>query len=115
MRSCKYLKVPTAEKQRTDILRLRNLKFQKNGAIVPHDSPELKYSENISITFEKQKKDKRDNTAVTQWSTSHALLNPVRSWAAVVNASEATLAQTTTHQSLQSGETIESNISQAKK
>jgi hypothetical protein len=39
--------------------------------------------QNISIKFEKQKKDERDDT-VTQWSTSHALLNPVRSWAAIV-------------------------------
>jgi hypothetical protein len=83
MRSCEYIKVPAAEKRRTDILKIRNLKFRKNGAIVPHDSPELEYSDNISITFEKQKKDERDDT-VTQWSTSHALLNPVRSWAAVV-------------------------------
>jgi hypothetical protein len=65
MRSCKYLKVPAAEKRRTDILKLRNLKFRKNGAIVPHDSPELEYSDNISITFETQKKDERDD-AVTQ-------------------------------------------------
>jgi hypothetical protein len=89
MRSCEYLKVPAAEKRRTDILKLCNLKFRKNGAIVRHDSPELEYSDNISITFEKQKKDERDDT-VTQWSKSHALLNPVRSWAAVVKTDENT-------------------------
>jgi hypothetical protein len=89
MRSCEYLKVPAAEKRRTDILKLCNLKFRKNGAIVRHDSPELEYSDNISITFEKQKKDERDNT-VTQWSKSHALLNPVRSWDAVVKTDENT-------------------------
>jgi hypothetical protein len=83
MRSCEYLKVPAAETRRTDCLRLRNLKFRRNGAIIPHDSPELEYCENISITFERQKKDERDDT-VTQWSTSHALLNPVRLWASIV-------------------------------
>ena len=83
MRSCEYLKVPAAETRRTDCLRLRNLKFRRNGAIIPHDSPELEYCENLSITFERQKKDERDDT-VTQWSTSHPLLNPVRLWASVV-------------------------------
>jgi len=40
-RSCEYLKVPQAEKRRTDILRLRNLRFFKCGRELPHDHTDL--------------------------------------------------------------------------
>lgn len=83
MRSCEYLKVPQSEKRRTDILRIGNIKFRKNGGIINHYHPELEYSDNISMKFEKQKKDERDDV-VTQWSTGHPILCPVRLWATVV-------------------------------
>jgi hypothetical protein len=40
-RPCEYLKVPQAEKRRTDILRLRNIPFFKNGKLPPHNHPDL--------------------------------------------------------------------------
>jgi hypothetical protein len=85
MRSCEYLKVPEAEKKQTDILRLRNIKFYDDeGALVPHSSPNLaNNARNVSITFERQKKDERmDN--VTQMESGDALLCPKRGWAEIV-------------------------------
>ena len=57
MRSCEYLKVTQAEKQRTDILRLLNLRFFRDGKLIEHNDPHLEFSDCISITFEMQKKD----------------------------------------------------------
>jgi hypothetical protein len=85
MRSCEYLKVPEAEKKQTDVLRLRNIKFYDDeGALVPHSSPNLaNNARNVSITFERQKKDERmDN--VTQMESGDALLCPKRGWAEIV-------------------------------
>ena len=82
-RSCEYLLVPQAEKRRTDVLRLRCFRFFRNGKLVPHDDHFLENSDCVSITFEWQKKDERNDT-VTQMATLHILLCPVRAWAAVV-------------------------------
>jgi hypothetical protein len=65
MRSCEYLKVKQAEKQRTDILRLRNIRFFKKGTLLSHNNKSISTADNVSITFEFQKKDERDDT-VTQ-------------------------------------------------
>jgi hypothetical protein len=76
MRSCKYLKVTQAEKQRTKILRLRNLRFFKNGKLVEHDDPHLEFSDCISITFKMQKKDKKNDT-ITQMASGDVNMCPV--------------------------------------
>ena len=83
MRSCEYLLVPQSEKRRTDILRLRNIRFFTEGIETSHDSPDLEFADCVSITFEFQKKDERNDT-VTQIYSEDDLLCPVRSWAAVV-------------------------------
>ena len=83
MRSCEYLKVPQAEQHRTDILRLRNVRFFGDGIELGHDSPRLEYADCVSITFEMQKKDEKGDT-VTQIATGDELLCPVRMWAAIV-------------------------------
>jgi hypothetical protein len=82
-RSCEYVKVSQAEKRRTDILRLRNLRFFRNGKELGHDSPLLEYADCVSITFEWQKNDKRMDT-VTQMASGDEHLCPVRAWAALV-------------------------------
>ena len=56
-RSCKYLKVPAADQQRTTILRICNIRFFRNSDLIDHDDDELEFSNCISLTFEKQKKD----------------------------------------------------------
>ena len=82
-RSCEYLKVPQAEKRRTDILCLRNIRFFRNGRELSHSDPLLEYADCVSITFEFQKKDERMDT-VTQMASYDTILNPVRQWAALV-------------------------------
>ena len=82
-RSCEYLKVPQSEKRRTDILRLRNVRFFSKGRLLSHDNPRLEYADCVSRTFERQKKDERMDT-VTQMATGDATLCPVRLDAALV-------------------------------
>ena len=83
MRSCEYLKVPQAEKRRTDILRLRNIRFFLEGVLLCHDDPRCEFATSVAITFEFQKKDERNDT-VTQKGTDHAFLSPVKIWHAIV-------------------------------
>ena len=82
-RSCEYLKVPQAEKRRTDILRLRCVRFFRQGREIPHSHLDLERAECVSITFEMQKKDEKADT-VNQLASGDAVLCPVRSWAAIV-------------------------------
>jgi len=51
-RSCEYLKVKESEKRRTDILRIRNIRFFRDGKLVKHNDPMLEYSDCVSKTFE---------------------------------------------------------------
>jgi hypothetical protein len=83
MQSCKYLKVTQAEKRRTDILRLCNLRFFKDGTLIEHNSPHLKFSDCISITFKMHEKAKKNNT-VTQMVSGDVNICPVRMGAAIV-------------------------------
>lgn len=82
-RSCEYLLVPQSEQRRTDILRLRNIRFNGDAGLVPHDSPQLEYARSVSVTFEWQKKEERVDV-VTQMATGHSLLCPVRILASIV-------------------------------
>lgn len=85
MRSCEYLKVSGAEKKnrRTKVLCLRNIRFFRNRKEMPHNDPELLNADTVSITFEYQKNDERDDT-VTQKRNGDLTLCPVRSWATIV-------------------------------
>ena len=60
-RSCEYLK--TTEERRTQSLRLRNLVFRRKNKIVPHDDPHLDLADTVTVTFEYQKRDLRDDAA----------------------------------------------------
>jgi hypothetical protein len=79
MHLCEYVKVQQHKKQRTEILCLQNLWFFKNGRLVDHNDRSLKYANCINITFEMQKKDKKNNTT-TQMASGDVTLCPV--WAA---------------------------------
>ena len=83
MRSCKYLKVTAAEQRRTEILRLRNIRFFTGTEILGHDHPQLEYAECVAITFERQKKDEKMDT-ITLIASGDAVLCPVRAAAAIV-------------------------------
>ena len=67
-RSCEYLLIPQAEKRRTDILRIRNIRFFSDGRELSHNDSCLEYADCVSITFEFQKKDERNDT-VTQMAS----------------------------------------------
>jgi hypothetical protein len=83
MRLCKYVKVQQQEKQQTKILRLRNLQFFKNGWLVNHHDPSIKFANLINISFKLQKKDKK-NAAVIHMSSGDVTLCPVRAAATSV-------------------------------
>eukprot|EP00957_Ditylum_brightwellii_P001743 134312-Ditylum_brightwellii.AAC.1 len=71
------------EKRWTDILRLRNVQFFKDGKLLDHSDEQLEYTDSISITFEWQKGIDWMDT-VTQLSTIEVALCPVRQWSAIV-------------------------------
>ena len=86
LRSCEYLKVggrdpfvqPT---RRTYPLRKRNIRFWKHHRIVLHTDPRLAYADSVTLTFEFQKRDVRDE-CVTQSRTRHPVFCPVKAAAA---------------------------------
>ena len=84
MRSCKYTRVPEAEKMRTKILTLGNFRFFKNNKEVSHYSKNLEDSDFISITFELQKNNEKNDT-VTQEKNKDNILCPVKAWAKVIH------------------------------
>ena len=94
MRSCEYLEVKG--ERRSDPIRLRNLVFRKGNRIVPHDHPLLANADTVTVTFEFQKKDLRDDP-VTQSRTSDAFLCPVRAAATIVRRLQSLGADKDTH------------------
>jgi hypothetical protein len=60
MRSCEYFSVPGP--RRPKLLCLRNLRFFKGNRELRHDSPYLENADTVSVTFEFQKNDCRDET-----------------------------------------------------
>ena len=75
--------VPQAEKRKTNIMRIRCLRFFKDGRELQHSDTYLDYADCVSITFEWQKKDERNDT-VTQLASENIFFCPVRQWAALV-------------------------------
>jgi hypothetical protein len=84
MQSCKYLKVTQAKKRQTEILCFRNPLFFSDRKLIKHNDMHLEFSNCISITFEMQKKDKKNNT-VTHMSSGNVNMCPVRMGAAIVH------------------------------
>ena len=83
MRSCKYLKVKEQDKRSTDILRLADIRFLREGEMIQHDDPKLEYSNIVAITFRTQKKEERHDT-VNQQASNNILMCPARDWATIV-------------------------------
>ena len=80
MRSCEFLK--TTGERRTEPLRRRNFVFRKNNRIIQHEDPNLHLADAVTITFEFQKRDLRDDS-ITQSKSGDKLLCPVRAAATV--------------------------------
>ena len=83
MRSCEYNRVPDQKDKRTKILCVRNFRFFKDNIEQNHSSPTLSTSDCVSITFEFQKNNEKNET-VTQERTTDPLMCPVKAWASTI-------------------------------
>ena len=64
-------------------MRLRHIRFFKDGILLDHSNPQCEFADSVAITFEFQKKDERNDT-VTQKGTDHAFMSPVKIWYEIV-------------------------------
>ena len=84
MRSCEYLKVACKEGERkTKRLRVRNIRFYRNGRELLRSDPTLQASDYVSVTFEDQKNGKRQDTIIMQ-NSGDIILCPCRSLARII-------------------------------
>ncbi len=74
MRSCEYSSVTGS--RRTKIIRLKGIRFFLGKRELPHSSPILHRTTSVSLTFEYQKNDSRNET-VTAHATFHRTMCPV--------------------------------------
>jgi hypothetical protein len=81
MRSCEYVKVTGPRK--TKLLTIKNLKFYKGRRMVQHQDPLLHLADCVSITFEQQKRDTK-NDVITQHRSTDSLLCPVKIWSKII-------------------------------
>jgi hypothetical protein len=81
MRSCEYVQVTGP--RRTKLLCLKNINFYRKRKRLHHSDPRIHKADCVSITFEMQKKDTKNDT-VTQHRSSDKLLCPVKIWAKIV-------------------------------
>ena len=61
---------------------IRNITFIRDGETLTQISPSLHLADCVSVTFERQKNDRKADT-VTKWRTSDELLCPVKMWASL--------------------------------
>ena len=88
MGSCEYTKVSQSEihpeaSRRTKLLCLRNFRFFRGSCLLDTFHDDLFSADSISITFEFQKNDERQET-VTREKSNDSLLCPVRSAASII-------------------------------
>jgi len=84
MRSCEYLRTNHQEdSKRTKIIRLRNIRFKKQGRLLDIVRDKLIDAELVAITFEFQKNDKRDKM-VHMFRTNDGIMCPVMACASTV-------------------------------
>jgi hypothetical protein len=74
MRSCENVRVQGTERRTKPIMK-RNLVFLKEGKILPHDHLFLETAVSVTVNFEYQKRNDRDDQ-VTQCATEHSLFYP---------------------------------------
>jgi hypothetical protein len=51
MRSCEYLQVAKPDQRRTEILRLRNIRFFRGVKQLSHNHRELEFADCVALTF----------------------------------------------------------------
>jgi hypothetical protein len=81
MRSCEYLKVGGTRK--TKQLRIKNFRFYRGKTLINQNDHILYLADSVSITFEQQKRDTKNNT-ITQHSSGDQHLCPVKVWALII-------------------------------
>lgn len=81
-RSCEYCNTDGTER-RTKVLCLRNIRFFLGNKELAHTDPRLSLADTVTLKFEYQKRDERDED-VTQQRNRDPLLCSVRQWAALV-------------------------------
>jgi hypothetical protein len=81
MRSCEYVKVSGTRK--TKLLTIGNIRFYLNNKEIKHNNEYLHLSGCVSITFEHQKRDTKNDT-ITQHKSGDKTLCPVRIWASII-------------------------------
>jgi hypothetical protein len=81
MRSCEYLEV--SGPRRTKRLRLKNLRFFIGSGELPHSSHLLHLADSVTVIFEFQKTDERDEM-VTMHRSGDPVLCPILGWSSVV-------------------------------
>jgi hypothetical protein len=81
VRSCEYIKVQGPRKNK--LLTLKNIRFFNGNRLVKYSDPKLHHAECVSITFELQKRDTK-NDIITQQKSGDAVLCPVKTWAGIV-------------------------------
>jgi len=66
-------------------LKLHNIQFFKGNLLIPHSSLSLSLADCVSIIFEMQKRDTKNDT-ITQHKSGDKLLCPVKVWAFIVKS-----------------------------
>ncbi len=80
------------------LLCLQNIRFFKDGHLIPAPSAGLESAYSLVITFEMQKNDSKFNTVIRSW-TDNPVLCPVLQWAQLVHSFGATQTQHAIHKS----------------
>jgi len=79
-RSCEYSKVPRREQKCTRLLCLRNVRFFRDGLLMPTQSDDLESADSVAFTFETQKNEEKHDTVI-HGRTDDSILCPVLQWA----------------------------------
>ncbi len=82
--SCEYSAVPKREERCTKLLCLQNIRFFKDGHLIPAPSADLESADSLAITFKMQKKDNKFDTVI-HGCTDNSILCFVLQWAQLVN------------------------------
>ena len=80
-RSCEYSSV--SGERRTKIIKIKGVRFFLKNKELHHSDKRLPLADSITITFEMQKNDER-NEMVTHQRNGHPSLCPVRLWASII-------------------------------
>jgi hypothetical protein len=79
-RLCEHLKVSRREMKRTKLLRLRDIRFFKDGRLISTPSKNLELADSVAATFKMPKNDHKHETVI-HGRTDDPILCLVKQWA----------------------------------